>query len=342
MPYYFKPHPTEDMKPQHHVRFDWAMKRLLRQKANFEILEGFLSELLHEDVLIQEILESESNQISFMGKHNRVDLLVKNSKGELIIIEIQNAYSLDYFHRILYGISKAITEFFHRGEAYSKVSKIISVNIVYFDIGQGSDYLYKGTTSFKGLHTGGTLGLTQAQRAFFDKKTVEEIYPEIYLIKINNFNNHAKDSLDEWIYFLKNSRIKKDFTAKGLQKANKTLVIANLPQHERWSHEDFLDVLSDKKSEAESLEQEAKILAKKLVKEQTQAIQEATQKQLEERTQAMQEATQKQLEEQTQASQQKLETRILNLLKLGALSEEQIAETMQVDLALIQRIKSQL
>ena len=32
------------------VRFDWAMKRLLLQnKANFDILEGFLSELLHED-----------------------------------------------------------------------------------------------------------------------------------------------------------------------------------------------------------------------------------------------------------------------------------------------------
>ena len=29
------------------ISFDWAMKRLLRNKANFEVLEGFLSELLH-------------------------------------------------------------------------------------------------------------------------------------------------------------------------------------------------------------------------------------------------------------------------------------------------------
>ena len=28
------------------ISFDWAMKRLLRNKANFEVLEGFLSELL--------------------------------------------------------------------------------------------------------------------------------------------------------------------------------------------------------------------------------------------------------------------------------------------------------
>ncbi|MCI5150366.1 MAG: hypothetical protein D3916_13440 [Candidatus Electrothrix sp. MAN1_4] len=37
-----------------HIRFDWAIKRLLRQKANFGILEGFLSELLKEDVKINE------------------------------------------------------------------------------------------------------------------------------------------------------------------------------------------------------------------------------------------------------------------------------------------------
>jgi len=44
------------------VRFDWAMKRLLRNKANFGVLEGFLSELLREDIQIDQILESEGNQ----------------------------------------------------------------------------------------------------------------------------------------------------------------------------------------------------------------------------------------------------------------------------------------
>jgi hypothetical protein len=44
------------------ISFDWAIKKLLRQKANFGILEGFLSELLREDVLIKTILESEANK----------------------------------------------------------------------------------------------------------------------------------------------------------------------------------------------------------------------------------------------------------------------------------------
>lgn len=52
------------------ISFDWAMKKLLRSKANFEILEGFLSELLKEDIRIQEILESEGNQETIRDKFN--------------------------------------------------------------------------------------------------------------------------------------------------------------------------------------------------------------------------------------------------------------------------------
>jgi len=64
-----------------HIRFDWAIKRLLRQKANFGILEGFLSELLKEDIRIIEILDSESNKETEEDKYNRVDILVKDSRG---------------------------------------------------------------------------------------------------------------------------------------------------------------------------------------------------------------------------------------------------------------------
>ena len=74
------------MRRDIHIRFDWAIKKLLRQIANFEILEAFLSELLLEDVKIVEVLESESNQTNTYDKQNRVDVLVKNSAGELVII----------------------------------------------------------------------------------------------------------------------------------------------------------------------------------------------------------------------------------------------------------------
>jgi predicted transposase/invertase (TIGR01784 family) len=90
------------------ISFDWAMKKLLRSKANFEILEGFLGELLKESLKILEILESESNKEDRKDKFNRVDLKVKNDKNEIIIIEIQYEREFDYLQRILFGMSKVI------------------------------------------------------------------------------------------------------------------------------------------------------------------------------------------------------------------------------------------
>ncbi len=115
------------------IKFDFAIKNILRDKSNFVILEGFLSELLKKDVKIINLLESESNKISLEDKSNRVDILAKLDNEELVIIEIQNKDELDYFHRILYGTSKLITENISQGEGYDKVKKVISVNIIYFD-----------------------------------------------------------------------------------------------------------------------------------------------------------------------------------------------------------------
>ena len=38
-----------------YIRFDWAIKRLLRNKANFGVLEGFLTVLLGEDIHILDL-----------------------------------------------------------------------------------------------------------------------------------------------------------------------------------------------------------------------------------------------------------------------------------------------
>lgn len=253
------------MQHKKHIRFDWAIKRLLRQKANFGILEGFLSELLKEDIEIVEIIESESNQETEEDKYNRVDVLVKDKNGDLIIIEIQNSYALDYFLRILYGISKAIIEHMKEGDTYSKVKKVISVNIVYFELGQGNDYIYRGTTNFKGIHDNQILELTAAQRKLFKKEKVEEVYPEIYLIKVNKFDDNAKNTLDEWIYFLKNSEIKQEFSAKGIKEADRVLKRANMSDEERGEYQRFVEVLSDRASIAETIDFESDLKAKEKV-----------------------------------------------------------------------------
>jgi predicted transposase/invertase (TIGR01784 family) len=234
------------------ITFDWAMKRLLRSKANFEILEGFLSELLHEDIFILEILESESNKETGSDKFNRVDLKVKNSTGEIIIIEVQYERQFDFLERMLYGASRVITEHQQEGEPYSNIVKVISVNILYFDLGQGSDYIYHGTTSFTGIHDKDNLQLSARQQQLYGKDQLYHLFPEYYLLRINSFNDIAVTTLDQWIYFLKNEEIKDEFKAKGLQKAKKAFSILSLPEKDRLAYARYQDDLRYQASLIES------------------------------------------------------------------------------------------
>ncbi|MBQ5452709.1 MAG: Rpn family recombination-promoting nuclease/putative transposase, partial [Bacteroidales bacterium] len=123
-----------------YIRFDWMIKRLLRNKSNFVVLEGFLSVLIDRQIKISQLLESESNQENDNQKFNRVDLLVEDEKGEKFLIEVQNDHELDFFQRMAFGASKIITEYMKSGKAYEALPKVYSVNIVYFSLGQGKGY----------------------------------------------------------------------------------------------------------------------------------------------------------------------------------------------------------
>lgn len=219
------------------ISFDWAIKKILRSKANFGILEGFLSELLFTDIKIIEILESESDQENKNNKYNRVDIKVIDSDKQIIIIEIQYSRELDYLQRILFASSKTISEHLEQGKTYSEISKVISINILYFDFGKGKDYIYHGTTNFIGLHDNSELKLTEEQKELYSIENIADIYPEYYLIEIKNFDNFAKDTLDEWIYFLKNEEIKESFTAKGLEQAQEILDVLKMNPQERLAYE---------------------------------------------------------------------------------------------------------
>ena len=80
------------------IRFDWAMKRLLRNKANYVVLEGFLSSLLGKKFKIHRFLESESNQEDEDDKYNRVDILAE-SEDEQLCIHISIACSMVYLRQ---------------------------------------------------------------------------------------------------------------------------------------------------------------------------------------------------------------------------------------------------
>jgi predicted transposase/invertase (TIGR01784 family) len=234
------------------ISFDWAIKRLLRNKANFGIFEGFLSELLRNDIKIKSILESESNRETKDDRSNRVDMLVENSKGELIIVEVQRETEYDYLQRILFGASKLLLEYIQKGMPYSRIRKIISISLVYFDLGQGEDYVYCGQTQFIGLNKKDVLKLNSMQQKLYKTEKISDIYPDYYILKVNQFNDIARNTIDEWIYFLKNERIKDNFTAKGLKEAKKEFDIMKLSEEERKEYEEYLENLRYQASMFES------------------------------------------------------------------------------------------
>ena len=224
-----------------YIRFDWAAKKILRDKANFSILEGLITVLLNDETKIVEILESESNQSDPDDKYNRVDIKARNSKGEIILVEIQQTREVYYLERILYGVANAITEHIHKGNKYDQVKKVYSISILYFDLGKGEDYIYRGQTVFHGLTKHDTLQITERERDGLNMKAPEDVFPEYYLIRVKSFDKIADNHLDEWIRYLKDGDIDENTTAPGLREAKRKLEYLSMTEKERKAYDRHID-----------------------------------------------------------------------------------------------------
>ena len=224
-----------------YIRFDWMIKRLLRDKRNHVVLEGFLSVLIGRQIKIDQILESEGNQDDDQQKFNRVDLLVEDDKKEKFLVEVQNDHELDFFQRMAFGASKIITDYMKIGMDYESLPKVYSINIVYFSLGQGKGYAYHGTTVFKNMfNADDELKLTPAQKEKFGVDEVHGIFPEYYILRVNKFDDEIHQPLQEWISFLKTGEIPDAFSAQGLKEAREILRVDSLSEKDRKIYERYL------------------------------------------------------------------------------------------------------
>jgi predicted transposase/invertase (TIGR01784 family) len=247
--------------PQHEERtlvsFDWAMKHILRDKANFDVLEGFLSTLLNDEIRVLSLLESEANQQHELDKYNRVDLLTMDSKEEIVLIELQYTWQPAYLKRLLYGTAKLIVDHIQIGQPFDQVRKVISISILYFPVSQDADdYLYHGKTEFTGLNTGKLLQVNMAHLpkpeqlkpaashyangATKADDEVVNIFPEYYLIEVGHFQNLIRHPIDEWIYLFKNSAVRDDFHSRNIQAAKEKLTVMQMSEADRKAYEQFL------------------------------------------------------------------------------------------------------
>ncbi len=244
------------------VSFDWAIKTILRDKANADVLEGLLSALFRRDVQVVELLESESNQLEATLKYNRVDVLARLDGGEEVIIEVQYEMEAGFIKRLLYGTSKSIVETLSLGDSYSKVMKVYSVSIVYFDVGEGDDYVYHGCTEFKGVHTNHVLKLKDrltvgsvagdAPRVISD----QNVMPEYFLIPLGCFKGVINDEFDEWIYAIKNQEVLDSFTSKNIQVLKEKLDLLGMTTKENRAYRRYMEAIGSDKGTLENAKQE--------------------------------------------------------------------------------------
>ena len=240
------------------IHFDWAMKYILRNKANFDVLEGFLSILLKEEIKIDNILESESNREGANRKFNCVDLHCRDSQDRRIIIEVQNQREMDYFQRILWGTSKVLVESIDLGEPYKSVAKIISISILYYplciDEQKDTDFIYYGKTEMVGVHSGKPL-ILHGRRVTGEEMAIltsSKVFPEYYMIYVDKFEDVINEAIDEWVYFFKHGKILDNFTSPGILLAAQKLDYLSMKDDERNAYEGYMAYLARESSILES------------------------------------------------------------------------------------------
>ena len=255
------------------ITFDWAIKTVLRDKANFDVLEGFLTALFGRSITILDLLESESNQRDEADKYNRVDLLAKAGDGERIIVEVQYLPEKAYLKRLApqitstslndrdqpidkptennrrslpcaapYGAAKTVVENIQLGEPYDNVTKVYSVSLLYFDISKDhDDYIYHGKTEFTGLHTRRLARLKEflvGEEVHINRTNV---FPEYYLIPLRAFPDVIRDELDQWVYAFKNNEVLDEFTAPGIGALKEKFDYLKMDEKERRRFDRHVD-----------------------------------------------------------------------------------------------------
>ena len=227
------------------ISFDWAIKTVLRDKANFDVLEGFLAALLKEQITVVDLIDTEGSPGEESLKSNRVDIMVRNSLDELMIIEVQYQSEAGYFSRMVYGTSKVVVDHLAVGMPYTDVKKVISISIVYFDIGLGDDYVYHGRTSFEGIHSHHVFQVKEDKVSYLTgmkpaRLKPWDIFPEYYIITLKQFDEQIHDELDQWVYAFKHSEVRDDFTAASMEALKDKLDVLKMSPDKRKAYERYM------------------------------------------------------------------------------------------------------
>ena len=239
-----KPGPAGTVKIVH---FDWAMKALLRDKANFAILEGFLHSLLDEPVTIEQILESESNAESENARFNRGrSIWSKIPKGGTSSSKCR----MNVSPTILNACCLAPRNWWSTQsvEASPTVTSRKSFRFTF-----STSILVRALTTSTAARPSCAVSIP-TNRCWFpsDLSTTRgaaryrrrDVFPEYHVINVDRFNKIDEEDLemlDQWIYLFKQSEVRGDFDAPGMETARERLAYLKMDQDQRKAYDRHMD-----------------------------------------------------------------------------------------------------
>lgn len=226
------------------ISFDYAIKYLLKDKGDYEIVEGFISAILRDAgysaVKIKALLESESNREDKGLKRSVADVIVEDEAGHKYIVEIDRSYTNLFLHKACFNSSRLIVDSIAQREDYSTIKKVFHINLLYFSFDNMKAPLYHGKTVFREVDSKHPLNLHLADMGgrIFD---VHNIFPEYFIISVPLFDDVIRDEMDEWLYVVKHSEVREDFKSPYMKKVADRLSILKMTSKERVAYQEYMN-----------------------------------------------------------------------------------------------------
>ncbi|WP_375333126.1 MULTISPECIES: Rpn family recombination-promoting nuclease/putative transposase [unclassified Candidatus Tisiphia] len=257
------------------VSLDYAIKYLLKDKGDYEIVEGFISAILKDagylPVKITALLESESNKERKDLKKSVADVIVEDQQGHKYIVEIDRSTTHTFLHKACFNSCRLIVDNISSDQDYSDIKKIFHINLIYFVLSDISSPLYHGQTIFRKMDREHPVDLHLADMGcrFFD---VHNVFPEYFVISVPLFDGIIKDELDEWLYFAKHSEVKDDFKSPYMKKVAERLSVLKMTPEERQHYQNYVNESLKERdyivaARTEGRAEEKIAMAKKMLKE---------------------------------------------------------------------------
>jgi len=251
------------------ISFDYAIKYLLKNKGDYDIIEGFISALFaaegYPPIRINALLESESNKESLELKKSIADLVVEDADGNKYIVEIERAYTPNFMHKACFNSSRLVIDGIYGNQDYTSIKKVFHISLLYFTTKQMQRPIYHGKTIIHEVDTAHPVDIRIANQGLIMFDT-PNIFPEYFFISVPMFDDVIHGEIDEWLYVMKHSDTKESFKSPYMKKVAERLTVLKMNTDERNTYFHYLkeavhsqDVLTaaEAKGEARGVEKTA-------------------------------------------------------------------------------------